>query len=362
MCRHPSHPRGTNSSPPADPVSPPADVGECVKRLLYGFTTYDRAVDVVSAFEMAFTTSLTGVPATVRHFERFPRVPDASGNTLTPDFSVWFDDGAGLVGEIARIALNDNSVESLCTQIAKYDALAQLPGPDGIVEVDYVDVLLLVPQSVGVAAVRRIVVERYADPAHGYKPSVPPCVVQFAFDEDRYIFQRLLDPRNGVLREGERPEGLGRWFEENGDFKTRPSRFSDIKAERAFMNDPVDPLYLATHLWAKTFPTGAGDSRRPVRMELTAAALAAELRDNYGGVRSTDVERALDLLRIAKLAERTTDGWVVAWEELRVTGEHDLAQALATRSCRPPGRSALAKLEAAERAAETTPPPPETLF
>ena len=40
----------------------------------------------------------------------------------------------------------------------------------------------------------------------------------------------------------------------------------------------------------------------------------------------------------------------------------DLAQALATRACRPPGRSALAKLEAAERAAETTPPPPATLF
>lgn len=89
-------------------MSPAADVGECVERLLYGFTTYDRAVDVVSAFEMAFTSSLTGVPETVRHFERFPRVPDEDGTILTPDFSVVFDDGGGLVGEIARIALHDN--------------------------------------------------------------------------------------------------------------------------------------------------------------------------------------------------------------------------------------------------------------
>lgn len=298
----------------------------------------------------------------MRHFERFPRVPDSERNTLTPDFSVVFSDGGGLVGEIARIALHEKSVDSLCSQIAKYDAFTQLPGPDGLVDVSFVDVLVLVPQAVGVAAVKRIVVERYAAPAHWYRPSAPPCAVQFAFDEDRYIFQRLLEPTNGVLRDGERPDGLGRWFEENGDFKARPSRFSDIKAARAFMNDPVDGLYLATHLWAKTFPTMAADARRPVRLALKPADVAAELRDKYGGVRSRDVERALDLLKAAKLAERTADGWVVAWEELRVTGERDLAHALATRSCRPPGRSALAKLEAAERAAATAPEPPPKLF
>ena len=343
-------------------MSPAADVGECVERLLHGFTTYDRAVDVVSAFEMAFTSSETGVPATVRHFERFPRVPDEDGNTLTPDFSVVFEDGGGLVGEIARIALPDNSVDSLCAQIAKYDRLMQLPGPDAAAEVRFVDVLVLVPQSVGVAAVKRIVVERYAAPAHWYSPSVPPCVVQFAYDEDRYIFQRLLEPMNGILRDGDRPDGLGRWFEQNGDFKAKPSRFSGIKADRAFMNDPVDPLYLATHLWAKTFPTMAADARQPVRLELRPADVAAELRDKYGGVRSRDVRRALELLKTAKLAERTAEGWVVAWEELRVTGDRDLAHMLAMRSCRPPGRSAVAKLAAAERAATTAPEPPPRLF
>jgi hypothetical protein len=343
-------------------MSPAADVGECVKRLLHGFTTYDRAVDVVSAFEMAFTSSRTEVPGTVRHFERFPRVLGPRGNTLTPDFSVVFKDGGGLAGEIARIALHENSVDSLCEQIAKYDALTQLPGPDGPRDVAYVDVLLLVPQSVGVAAVKRIVVQRYANAGHPYKPAAPPCVVQFAFDEDKYIFQRLLEPTNGVLREGDRPDGLGHWFEENGDFKASPIRFSDVKAARAFMNDAVDKLYLATHLWSKAFPTMAAEDRRPVRLEFKAAELAAELRDKYGGTRASDVEGALELLKAAKLAERTADGWVVAWEELRVTGERDLAQALATRSCRPPGRSALAKLEAAERAAATAPEPPPKLF
>jgi hypothetical protein len=193
------------------------DVAECVDRLLHGFTTYDRAVDVVSAFEMAFTTSRSDVPGTVRHFERFPRIPIGDGSPLTPDFTVVFNDDTGLVGEIARIAQHENSVESLCRQLQKYDALRQLPDRSGMARVRQTDVLLLVPQAVGVAAVKRIVVERFASSDHSYKPSVAPCIVQFAFDEDRYIFQRLLHPENGTLRDGDRVDGLGRWFEENGD-------------------------------------------------------------------------------------------------------------------------------------------------
>ncbi len=165
------------------------NLDECVERLLHDFTTYDRAVDVVSAFEMVYTTSRTELPATVRHFERFPRVPGSSGKTVTPDFSVVFHDGGGLVGEIARVALHEGSVDSLCNQIARYDALRQLPIAEGFAEVSHTDVLLLVPQSVGVATVKRVVVERFAEPDHPYKPSAAPCVVQFAFDEGRYIFQ-----------------------------------------------------------------------------------------------------------------------------------------------------------------------------
>lgn len=317
---------------------------------------------MVSAFEMVFTTSKSAVPATVHHFERFPRVPDEDGNKLTPDFSVMFNDGSGLVGEIARLALHEGSAESLCDQIAKYDALRQLPGKDGLVDVSQVDVLLIVPQSVGVAAVKRVVIDRYANEDHPYNPSVAPCVLQFAFDEDRYIFQRLLEPENGLPRDGDRDDGLGRWFEENGDFKAKPSRFSDIKAQRAFINDPVDALYLATHLWAKTFPTMASGATRPVRLDLTATDLAATLREQFGGVRTSDVERALDLLETAKLADRSASGWVAAWEELRVAGEKDLAHALATRACRPPARGVSGRLEAAAKAAAAKPEPPPSLF
>ncbi len=203
--------------------------------------------------------------------------------------------------------------------------------------------------------------ERFADPEHSFKPSVAPCVVQFGFDEGRYIFQRLPDPRNGTLREGNRVDGIGQWFEKS-EINVRPSGFSEIKAARAFINDAADPLYLATHLWAKTFATRAADAPRPVRLEVRPDDLAAALRAEFGGVRTSDVDRALNLLAIGKLADRLTDGCVVAWEELRVPGDKDLAHAIATRACRPPSRSVSSRLEAASQAEAAKPHAPDSLF
>src|SRR5207302_5817905 len=120
------------------------------------------------------------------------------------------------------------------------------------------DVVLLVPMDVGPAAAIRILDQRLGDEGHPYKPNAPPCIVQFGFDEGRYLFQRIPHQLNGLPRDGARPDGLGRWFSENGDFRARPERIAHIKAAHAFANDQVDPLYLAVHLWAKTFATQVG--------------------------------------------------------------------------------------------------------
>jgi len=343
-------------------MPPAADPAECVERLLKDFKTYDRAVDVVSAFEMLFTASNTAVPTTVRHFERFPSVPTDGGDALTPDFTVVFEDGTGLAGEIASLALHENSADALCRQIQKYDALERLPDQNGLTSVEHTDVLLLVPQAVGIATLKRVLTERLNNPGHSYTPAVPPCIVQFGFDDDRYTFQRLPAPENGELRETGRADGLGAWFAENGDINVKPLRFSDIKADRAFINDPVDPLYLATHLWAKTFPTMVGEQQLPARLDVRALELAEELRETFGVVRKADVSRALGLLKTARLAEEVGEAWVVAFEELRPAGDPDLARQLAARACHPPARSALTRLDRAREADDARPNPPQALF
>lgn len=333
-------------------------VEECVDRLLRAFRTYDRAVDVVSAFEMVFTESNSEVPSTVDHFERFPSIPVGSG-TRTPDFTTVFEDGTGLVGEVARIARVEESVDGLCDQILAYDQLQQLSGSGGLVDVNQIDVVLLVPLDIGPAAAIQILERRLLNPDHPYKPASPPCIVQFGFDEGRYLFQRIQHSLNGLPRDNARPDGLGRWFGENGDFRAKPERFAHIKAARAFVNDGIEELYLAVHLWAKTFATQAGSTsdERPVVLTVNPEQAANDLRQTHGRVRADDIRRALALLEHAKLAEPDgTGSWRVGWEELHGK-ESDLARLLAERICTPPRSGPLARVrrrEAAARVADTT--------
>lgn len=85
-------------------------------QLLEEFKVYDQAVDVVSCYHWLFT-AVAEMAETVRHFDRYPRVPVDAAKTVTPDFTVVFTDGTGLAGEIARIALRDESVDSVCSQL-----------------------------------------------------------------------------------------------------------------------------------------------------------------------------------------------------------------------------------------------------
>lgn len=321
--------------------------------MLDGFRKYDRAVDIVSAFEMIFTASSTELPGEVDCFERFPSIDHPDGNVATPDFSVLYRDGRALVGEIAYLGLHDGSIDSLCNQIGRYDTMGAVPGREGPVEAIEIDVIVLVPLAVGIDAVRRIHKERRLEPEHPYKPMGPPIVVQFGFSDGKYSFQRIPDPENGQSRDDGRSDNarLSVWFEST--ISVKPQRFAEVKASRAFVNDPINDLYLATHLWAKTFATMAGmlGGGFPRRLEIDPVELALNMRKDHGGVRSKDVVRALELLDRAGLARIVDGRWVVAWDALGGQSK-DLAQKLAERACKRSSAGTIAKLLKKERLGE----------
>jgi hypothetical protein len=343
-------------------LSSPESYAEQVQRLQTEFRLYDRNVDVVSAWELIFTQSDTKLPSLVRHFERFPSVPVEEERELTPDFTVVFVDDRGLVAEIANFGRDEASVDQLCEQILRYDGLTQLPvGTGALSPVSQVDVMLFVPLELGTAAVQRIINERLLADNHPYTPQSPPIIIQFTLtqDSEKYVFQRRPDPGNGNFRDEGRDEqarlSTG-WFAK-GDVSVKPARIREIKSARAFMNDPVVPLYLATFLWAKTFATraaAAGESR-PMEIDVVPRELAEQIRAEHGVVRAADIERAMTLLEGAKLARRSTSGWQVYWRELHQTGEdRDLADVLARRFVRPPSRPVWQTREP-EQQAETAP-------
>lgn len=321
--------------------------GTAPEEFLQDHRLYDQYVDVVSAFEWLFTGT-KAMPETVAHFERFPRVEADDGNPATPDFSVVFVDGTGLVGEIARIGLHEKSVDDLCHQIGRYDGLAQLPGADGVLsDVRHVDVVLLVPLDIGTDVVRRVIVERLASADHGYKPGHPPCIVQYVAQPDKYVFQRRPDKGNGQLRDGVRDPGLGSWLH-RGDFKPPAAGFAHVKAQRPFMNDPVAPLYLACQLWTKVFPTltaqtGAVGDYKP--LVVTVNELAAEVSAMYGRVGKTAIRNAMAILVASRCAEQLGVGrWRIAWGDLAHKGGDEVGEVLARRTQKPPAKGPIRRL------------------
>lgn len=148
------------------------------EQLLREYRDYDAKVDIVSCFEVFFCES-TSLPATVAHFERFPRYAGADGELATPDFTVLFNDGTMLVGEISKLAREEGSLASLLHQIGRYDTLAQAPsdplrgGGHELTDANAVDVLVLVPDGEANAATDRIdqAIEKRS---HGYAPRQHP--------------------------------------------------------------------------------------------------------------------------------------------------------------------------------------------
>lgn len=318
--------------------------------LIAEYRLYDQYVDVVSAFEWLFTAT-ESMPDTVQWFERFPRVTGIDERPATPDFTVLFADGSGIVGEIARIARHDGSVDSLCEQLARYASLPSLPSGVGQqTAVEHVDIVLLVPLELGTATVQRVLRERYANPDHEYAPARPPCVLQFAPVEDKYVIQRRAEHDNGPIEGRGRDPNLGDWLS-RGDFNAPAHGFADIKAAKPFMNDPVSQLYLASQLWTKVFATRAagveavGDYKPLV---LSAGDIAEDLRAQYGQGRADDVRRAMEVLVAAKAAEELDDGrFRVAWGDLAHQSGEDVSEVLARRTANPPAKGTIRRLQEA---------------
>lgn len=307
------------------------------ERLVRDYQDYNRRCDVVSCFEVYFTEARQMID-TVEHFERFPRFNGVDGEPVTPDFTVRFRGGTMLVGEISKLARNDESLESLLHQVGRYDALSEGPsgsrasGGHDLAPVKAVDVVLLVPAAEANAARDRID-EAKRGGHYGYAPTVGPCVLGYSYDDDtgRFIFTYDDRAGNPRPRSHERDPSLETWLLRNSDTLTCPSeRFSQITAVQRFMNDRPPSVYTATLLWLDVLPAIAYPEMPPVDVAVAPAQMAAWLRTNYGWGDANAVRGALDFLARAGLARQRQDGWVVALKPI-ANSKEEVRRELADR-------------------------------
>lgn len=333
--------------------------------LLDKYQVYDQAVDVVSCYQWLFA-KVSELAATVRHFERYPRIPVGTKN-LTPDFTVSFVDGSALVGEIARFARTDESIEGVCSQLQGYSSLAQVPDVPNrhgrqFTPAEPVDVAFLTHMRLAKSAAQHIFRERLDEPEHSFKPTRRPVLIEFSQDKDEYVFV-LYPEGNGALHRGTRDHVYG----DKEPFVCRPSQFDRIKIQFGFVNDPVAPLYMATRLWLRVFPTSFWDADRQ-EVTIPLAELVDAVHEQHEGKGTVEeVRRGMEVLVAARLAKEAKPGkeWTVRRVNLDRT-DRDVAQAIAERirkrdQSRPdPQRVGLGRSTGARpirRSRGSTPPP-----
>jgi hypothetical protein len=295
---------------------------------------YDRRVDIVSVVEAWFTRA-QGLPATVHHFERFPHLRHPDDNPARPDFTVLFTDKTALVGELSNLALAEGSLDDLAAQLLRYDSLKAIPaGPrhsqtQPVTMAKELDVVLFTPLEVANAACDRLAAA-LDDPKHPYKPRRPPMVLGHALDRDTYTFVRPTRAKNNLLPDYGRTPSLSSWLAQGSDtLRCAPQHFAPIKAQSRFMNDGPPSLYTATVIWSTLLPSylAETDQLSPVDLDFTIEELVRRMRRDYGYGRTADVLEALELLRVARLAEEHGAGWRIFYRDLGGI-EADISQAL----------------------------------
>lgn len=298
------------------------------------YRNYVRCAEIIATVEVWFTKS-EEMASTVQHFERFPKLEHhEKGTLLTPDFTVLFNDGTALIGEVSRVALREESVDKAWKQLEAYAQVSKVQDQTGtLVEVSAVDVVVIVPHN-GSMRMCQAVAERKAS---SKADNLWISVFEWSHDSDDNTYTIKCPPTDGNVA----PRGHGRepslegWLTQtdNSDgLRGRPEHFSLVQIERRFTNDPIPPLYLATILWSQVF----GDiSDGEADIKIVPADIARRVNRKFGKVRSPDVKSALAVLEQARLARQQGSEWIVAYRELG-RGSDSFDDVLLQRLRKPP--------------------------
>jgi len=261
------------------------------------------------------------------YFDRFPSL-DAGEKTLTPDFTVFFDESYGLIGEIKRTFPDDR--EAILTeleQIANYDdELALKHAKDGSTVPSTCDIVIIIEGSSAPQIGTRL--QRIITEENEFEFTSNPVLIRYHFNQDalmsRYEFQRVtqleFEFQNDDL---DAADSLSHILGEEGEYQTLrvyPKHFSSFKVRKPICNDAPPGQYLATFLWHKIFPEylnqdqyeiwQATDGQKEIPVEVSIPVLTEKVNDymHDGTVKQVWIRRALEFLCGADLAEEEDDG------------------------------------------------------
>lgn len=291
------------------------------EELLKEFSVYDKAVDIVSCWESSMNYIYTEEFDRF-YFDRFPSL-DTGEKTLTPDFTVFFDESYGLLGEIKRTFPNDRrAILSELEQIASYDdELAIKHAEDGYTVPDTCDILIIIEGSSAPQIGTRL--QRIITEENEFDFTSNPVLIRYHFNQDalmsRYEFQRVTQLEFEFQDDDlDVEDSLSDLLGGEGEYQTLrvyPKHFSSFKVRKPICNDAPPGQYLATFLWHKIFPEylnedqyeiwQATNGQKEIPVEVSVDELTERVNSymHNGTVKQVWIRRALDFLCGADLAE-----------------------------------------------------------
>jgi hypothetical protein len=278
-------------------------------------------VDLVSCLESFFKNAYR---EQLSYFDRFPQIEDPE---LTPDVTVLFRNGYGLVIELKRtFPLNDRGFLADIQQLKSYDRnLALRAGDDGRTTVPNVmDIVIMINSENATEIFKRFT--RVCE-ENGITFENNLVFMEYYYDSSgttsRYVLKKWAGP-NGAFRDGLGEEGLESVLGTQGKpIRVKPEQFIEFNITRVFTNDQPPAIYMAVILWVKVLINFLSDEQKEaLRIGGASKRLGLDLdvdkvsdfineRMLRGGrVRRPWVRRGFEFLSSCGLAEIDPDGTV----------------------------------------------------
>lgn len=320
---------------------------DCQQQCRNEFHVYDQTVDVISCWESALSHLYSDVFADF-HFERFPSISITDGNTLTPDFTAFFNEEYGIIGEVKRTFPEEEvPFNSTLQQIAGYDNEHSLATKRGNrVKPDVCDILLLISGSSAPQIGTRLNEKLTEEHIVSFDQNLVLMRYQYNTDAtlSRYEFQRVTQLED-EFRDEIIPDhiSLSGNVGESGSYGTMevyPKHFTPVKAKRPICNDAPSEPYLATILWHKIFPQYLneddyrdwrnGNVQKQMKVNVTSTEVWNTLNEYMmsGEARKAWVVDTLDYLTEANLAKNDKVEYEISFRDLvRTVGEDNMQEA-----------------------------------
>lgn len=295
----------------------------CRERLRKEFDVYDETLDIVSSWESVLSHSYKSEFENF-YFDRFPSIDHGEENPLIPDFTVFFSEEYGIIGEIKRtFPKGETEFRKRIQNLKNYDGY--LPIEDSNerkIVPDTIDLLVIISGTDAPQIGTRL--NRILNENEEFEFQNPPVLVRYQLTQtetfDRYDFQRVTqlesEFRDEVLPN---EDSISNHMGEEGDYgtlKVLPTYFGPEKIKKPICNDEPPGHHLSTFLWHKIFPEylsrneflqwQMGQASKTIPIEESVDGITERINEyiQEGKVRRSWIKEALDFLCGAELAEK----------------------------------------------------------